>query len=154
MRFTIIIALFVSSIFTSNSAMATTWDIPTYPLWVGPHLNFNFGSKQLEMSLGLEASYWFVQKDTLPIGGVCIGTEYNFQKDKFVTYTQGQLGAMFVGSSFGVVYDQEKGFGAQTSIWANLFAGAIFHYRYFNTDSTDKIIGGYAKIPAWEDSKK
>ena len=115
-------------------------------MWVGPHINIVFAPEATEFSLGVEASYWHDNDYVVPFVGACIGTEYNFQKSKLVSYLQGQGGFGFLGGSFGAVYDQKKGFGIQTSGWANIYFGGIFHYRYFGPEITeDPVLGVYFK---------
>ena len=137
---------------SGRSAHASEWDLnPEEMIWVGPHLNFIFGHQELEVSLGLEGSYWFTSQDDLPLAGACLGLEYNFKRAQILGYAQGQLSFLFGGGSFGAIYEPERGLGVQGSLWANFGLGGIFHYRYFSSElPSDKVAGVYLKLPVWE----
>ena len=155
-RFCVLTLALFSAFVLPKSAEASelNWD-PSESAWVGPHWNMHFGAEHTEYSIGLEASYWRPLdpngrgiREVLAVGAD-VGIEYNWTKDKWVSYGEFQAGFGLVGASIGLVIDPDFGSGVQVSTWANYIVGAMYRYRSFSDPSThrESSFGIFGKAP-------
>jgi hypothetical protein len=147
--------LFSLFCFTNISNASDSMFLPMQAGFAGPLLSVHFVEEDIQISLGLEASYWVMFHEDMHVNGIPVlfgadlGVEYNFSAKKWVYYTEGQVGIALLGASFGAVFDREKGIGMQNSFWGNLLLGGMYRLRHFETmeSVTDTATGVYLKVP-------
>mgnify|MGYP001281623730 CR=1 FL=1 len=145
--------------------LADAFEIPAKSSWIGPRTNVHLGHGDPELSLGLELSHWRTWKEVMgarsdpsprkgPMLGVDLGLEYNLSADKWVEYSELQVGFALAGMSVGPVHDGEHGVGVQASFWVNFLAGAMVRFRRFgpSDQEQDMSVGLYLALPFHEAS--
>lgn len=114
---------------------------------IGPSLNWTFLSDSVEFSWGIEAAYWdfkYGQEKPQEVG-LSLNAGIEFKSSRTLYFVEAQAGGVTLGVSAGPVYDTAKGWGFQSSIWANAFAGLSLRLR--KIDELRFVPGVYLRLP-------
>jgi hypothetical protein len=110
----------------------------------GPVLHANLRDGKIHFSLGVEGSYWNLDRKV----GYSYGMEYDFRKQARL---YGELQAGFLaGASVGPVLQvsgQGLDMGMQGSLWASWFLGIDCRYRLLTRSHGELAPGVFAKLP-------
>lgn len=127
-----------------------TFSLSSAMITIGPMVNFYFG-KQTRITYTIEGAYWFVEHVNpydigLPPIGIDLGFE--FGKNYKTIYTELETGIGTFGMGIGpclLMIDDKTYFAPQLTTWANMYVGAGYRLRRFNSNLNHGVTA-YGKI--------